>query len=354
MGAAKRRPILFAVEAVMGFVTPAQRYDVVSVGDVATDVIIGLPEGQVVSRKDAGGRYLEVPLGVKVAYHEEAIVAAGGSAANIAVGLSRLGVRVGLASFLAHDEVGRDLLAALHSEHVDTRLVRIDSPAHTNRNIVLSYSGERTIFVWHEDFEYHWPYLRPSEVPEWLLLTSLGASAVEYEVQIADWLDENPAVKLALRPGTVQIAAGVKRLERLCRRAELLICDSSQAAAFVGAPSDEPERQLDGLRALGPRKVVVVNEEGGAYALDDADRLQADDGTPPGGAIDRTGAVDAFGAGVLAALVRGLPLKDALTWGPPNYSSVAARLGSQEGLLRESDLRGIIDAFGVAVSPFGS
>ena len=80
----------------------------------------------------------------------------------------------------------------------------------------------------------------------------------------------------------------------------------------------------------------------------------AHDGTGLGGAIDRTGAADAFTAGVLAAVVRGLPLKDALTWGPPNYSSVAARLGSQEGLLRESDLRRIIDAFGVTVSPFGS
>lgn len=335
----------------MGFVTPAQRYDVVSVGDVATDVIVRLPEGQVGFRNDAGGKFLELPLGVKVPYHEETTVAAGGNAANIAVGLSRLGVRVGLASFLAHDEVGRDLLAALHGEHIDTRLVRVDSPAHTNRNIVLSYRGERTIFVWHEDFEYHWPYLRPSEVPTWLLLTSLGAGALEYEQQIADWLDENPGVKLAVRPGTVQIASGVKRLERLGRRAELFVCDATQAAALVGVAPDAPTRQLEAIKALGPQTVVVVDEEGGAYALDGSDELRAEAWTKFGTAIDRTGAADGFAAGLLAAVMRDLPLKDALKWGPPNYASVAAHLGSQEGLLRESDLRRTIDAFGVTVTP---
>lgn len=338
----------------MGFVTPAQRYDVVSVGDVATDVIIRLPEGQVGVRGDAGGQFLELPLGVKVAYHEETTVAAGGNAANIAVGLSRLGVRVGLASFLAHDEVGRDLLSALHGEHVDTRLVRIDSPAHTNRNIVLSYRGERTIFVWHEDFEYHWPYLRPSEVPAWLLLTSLGAGALEYEGQIADWLDDNADVKLAVRPGTVQIAAGVKRLERLSRRAELFVCDATQAAVLVGIASDAPQRQLDALRALGPRMIVVVDDAGGAYALDDVDALRASVGTEFATAIDRTGATDAFAAGVIAAVARELPLKDALQWGSLNYAAVSTQVGSQAGLLRVNELRRLMDTFTVTVNPLGA
>ncbi|MGA8296215.1 MAG: carbohydrate kinase family protein [Acidimicrobiales bacterium] len=335
----------------MGYVTPAQRYDVVTVGDVATDVIIRVPEGQVGMKTEEDGRFLEVPLGVKVAYHEETTVAAGGSAANIAVGLSRLGIRVGLASFLAHDEVGRDLLSALHGEHVDTRLIRVDSPAHTNRNIVLSYRGERTIFVWHADFEYHWPYLRPSEVPAWLLVTSLGPDAIEYEGQIADWLDENPEVKLALRPGTVQIDGGVKRLARLCRRAELFVCDAHQARSLIGVGSDAPDKQLAALRKLGPRLVAIVDDAGGAVALEDTDRFRVSDGTGFGSALDRTGAADAFAASLLAGVVRGLPLKDALKWGPPNYSSVAAYLGSQAGLLREVDLRRIIDSFGVTVNP---
>jgi sugar/nucleoside kinase (ribokinase family) len=335
----------------MGFVTPAQRYDVVSVGDVATDVIIRLPEGQVGLNAGPAGTFLEVPLGVKVAYHEDTTVAAGGNAANIAVGLSRLGIRVGLASYLAHDEVGRDLLAALHAEHVDTRLVRVDSPAHTNRNIVLSYKGQRTIFVWHEDFEYHWPYLRPSEVPTWVLLSSLGASAVEYEGQIADWLDENADVKLAIRPGTVQIAAGPKRLERLLKRAEVFVCDTAQAAAYVGIEPAAPDRQLEALQALGPKTVVVVDEDGVGYALEGADRFRVGDGAGFGAAIDRTGATDAFASSVLAAVVCRLPLKEALQWGPPNYASVAAHLGSQAGLLRQEELQRIVESRGAVVNP---
>jgi len=54
---------------------------------------------------------------------------------------------VGLASYLAHDQIGLDILAAMRGEGVGTDLVHVDSPSHTVRNFVLSFGGERTILV---------------------------------------------------------------------------------------------------------------------------------------------------------------------------------------------------------------
>jgi sugar/nucleoside kinase (ribokinase family) len=322
----------------MGFVTPAQRYDVISVGDVATDLFIRLSDRQVEKRVDERGTWLEIPLGAKVPYERATTVEAGGSAANAAVALSRLGLRVALASFLAHDEIGRDLLGALHTERVDTRLVHIDSPAHTNRNFVLSYHGERTILVWHEEFDYHWPHLRPSEVPSWLYLTSLGSHALNYQDQLADWLEENGAVRVAFQPGTFQVEVGADRLIRLYRRAEILVCNRAQAVAITGVSSDDPAGLLGPLSELGPRRVVVLDETGGAVASDGSQRYLVPPFPDSSAPLDRTGAEDAFAATLAAALVRGLPFSEALRWAPVNFMSVSHEIGSQAGLLHEEEL----------------
>ncbi|MGD0743027.1 MAG: PfkB family carbohydrate kinase [Acidimicrobiales bacterium] len=334
----------------MGYVTPAQRYDVISVGDVATDLFIRLPDGQVERRVDERGTWLAFPLGAKVPYERATTVEAGGSAANAAVAMSRLGLRVALASFLAHDELGRDLLGALHTERVDTRLVRIDSPAHTNRNFVLSFHGERTILVWHEEYDYHWPHLRPSEVPSWLYLTSLGSHALDYQDQVADWLDENPSVRVAFQPGTFQIEAGVERLARLYRRAEVLVCERAQAVAVAGGQVTDSAKLLDLLLTLGPRQVVVLDDIGGAVASDGSERYLVPPFPDSSAPLDRTGAGDAFAATLVVALIRGLPLAEALHWAPPNFMSVSHELGSQAGLLHDEELLDLLKEAGADFS----
>jgi sugar/nucleoside kinase (ribokinase family) len=330
----------------MPYATAAQRYDVVCVGDVAADTFIRLPEGSAVEQVDERGRWLKLPFGAKVPFERGTAVAAGGTAANGAIALARLGMRVALATFLAHDEIGFDLVGALHSEHVDTRLVHVDSSAHTNRSFVLSFHGDRTLLVHHEEFEYHWPHLRPNEVPAWLYLTSVGRTALEYQDGIADWLDENPGVHLAFQPGTFQIEAGTERLARIYARAEVLLCARGEAAAIGGGQRDDPGDLLDHLLALGPSQVVVFDDAGGAVASDGDQRYA----TPPfpdtSAPLDRTGTEDAFGATLLAGLVRGMPLRDALRWPPVNFMSVSHELGSQAGLLHEKEIQSYLDEVG--------
>ncbi len=323
----------------MGYLTAAQRFDAVCVGDVASDVFVRLAEGAVEERTDERGRWLEIPLGAKVPFDRGTTVAAGGSAANAAIALARLNLRVALASFLAHDAIGFDLLGALHGEHVDTRLVHLDEPAHTNRNFVLSYHGHRTILVHHEEFDYHWPHLRPSEVPAWLYLASLGPGASSYHDQIADWLEANPTVQLAFQPGTFQIDAGARRLARLYSRTQLVLCSLADAAAITGAPVADKGALLAAMHELGPSTVVLFDESGGAVSSDGTERLAVPPFPDSSAPLDRTGTGDAFSATLLAAVVQGMPLREALRWPPVNVMSVAHELGSQAGLLHEHDLR---------------
>ena len=54
--------------------------------------------------------------------------------------------------------------------------------------------------------------------------------------------------------------------------------------------------------------------------------------------VERTGAGDAFGSGVLAALIHGKTLEEALLWGTSNSSSVIGYTGSQKGLLKLEEM----------------
>ncbi len=327
----------------MGFVTPAQDFDVVSLGDVVTDEFIHLPEGPVRAYTDDRGRWLEIPLGTKLTVADGSLPVIGGSAANAAVSLSRLGLRVGLASYLAHDEMGLDILRAMHAEDVSTALIHVDSPTHTVRNFVLSFAGERTILVRHAEFNYHWTGLAARAIPTWLYVNSLGPDALEYQDQIVDWLDQYPAVHLAFQPGTFQIEAGATRLARLYARAEVLICSRSAVDAIVGSSVTDPNLALDSLLDLGPRSVVAFDSEGGAVAADQSERLQVlplDTATAP---LDPTGTGDAFASTIVAALIRRIPFRDALRWAPINVAAVAGQFGAQSGLLRHDELMRRLD-----------
>jgi len=328
----------------VGFVTNAQKFDVVSLGDVVTDEFIQLPEGLVRVRHDDDGRWLEIPLGAKLILEEDSLPATGGSAANAAVAMSRLGLRVGLASFLAHDQIGLDILSAMRSEDVDTSLIHVDSPSHTVRNFVLTFGTERTILVRHADFNYHWKGFRDFEVPAWLYVNSLGPDALTYQDELADWLDHFSNVRLAFQPGTFQVEAGTERLARLYARAELLICSATAAHVITGVESSESVRVLDQLLKLKARNVVVFDDSGGAIAANDTERLQIGPYVDTVPLIDVTGAGDAFASTMVAAFVSGLPLREALRWAPVNAAMTSSQYGTQVGLVRHDDLIDRLDA----------
>jgi sugar/nucleoside kinase (ribokinase family) len=322
----------------MGYVTSAQRQDVIVIGDVATDIFLRLPDKVVTANRDETGHHLVIPFGGKVLCDKDATVAAGGDAANAAVAFARLGLRVALASFLAHDQFGRDLLVSLRTEGISTNLVHMDDPAETNRNYILWFGSDRTILVRHQSFNYHWPHLRPSEVPAWIYLTSVGENALAYEHQILEWLGENPTVKLAFRPGTAQLEAGLDRLAPLCARADVLIIGDDDARRLVGGAGTPVEALLDALVARGPERVVVPRRDGGALAEDRVGRYRVDGFPDPTPVYERTGADDAFAATVVAGLVAGRPLEVALRRAPVNAMSVTHEIGAQAGLLREDEL----------------
>jgi ribokinase len=291
------------------------------------------------------GRRLVLPFGAKLSCDVTTTVAAGGNSANVAVACARLGLRVALAAYAGTDSAGREAVHALQAEGVDASLVRLDPSVPTNRNFVLRVGHERTILVHHEQHDYHWPHLRPTEIPPWLFLSSVGRDAHAYEDQIADWLDTAPQVSLAFEPGTLQIARGAPAMARLYRRSSLVVCNREEAATLTGGTADEPLGDLlDRMLALGPARVVITDGSSGACGTDGTRTFVVPVFPDDGPVVDRTGAGDAFAATLVACVASGLSLDQALARAPVNSMRVVQQVGAQAGLLRGGVLEEVLAA----------
>jgi ribokinase len=313
--------------------------DILSVGDVVTDAFIKLLEDQADVQKDEeGNKWLLMPFATKLPFDHAEIVQGVGNAANAAVAFARLGLKSGFVTNVGGDQEGRDIITALDKNDVDTRFVRVNPRKKSNYHYVLWYKDERTILIKHEEYDYHWPHLRPAEMPRWIYFSSISEHALEYHDQVADWLDDNPGVRLAFQPGTFQMQAGADRLKRIYQRSEILILNREEAALVGGGDHDDINDLFDHLHALGPHVVIITDGPEGAYASDGQERLSMPLYPDPAPPVDRTGAGDAFASTLVAALVKGMSLEDALRWAPINSMSVVQEVGAQAGLLKEKQL----------------
>lgn len=313
--------------------------DVLCIGDVVTDAFVKLFDDRAVAYENEQGKWLAMPFATKVPFDHAEVIEGVGNAANAAVSFARLGVKSGLVSNVGSDQQGRDIIAALHKNKVDTRFVHVNPGLDSNYHYVLWYKEERTILIKHEEYEYHWPRFRATDIPKWVYFSSISKNALEqYHDHVVEWLHDNPDVKLAFQPGTFQMEAGVDKLHDLYARTEVLILNREEAAYVSGGSTDDIHGMMDRLHGLGPKVVVITDGPAGAYASDGNKRLKMPLYPDPAPPKERTGAGDAFASTFIAALVRGSNLEGALQWAPINSMNVVQHTGAQAGLLTEDGL----------------
>lgn len=312
--------------------------DVLSVGDLVTDAFIKLQDDQAVSFENAQGKWLAMPFGVKIPFDHAEVVEAVGNSPNASVSFARLGLNSALYANIGDDQHGRDMLTSLHNNGVDTRLVRTNPGKKSNYHYILWYKEERTILIKHEEFDYHWPALRPEEVPKWIYFSSIAKNALPFHDDLATWLEQNPEVHFAFQPGTFQIDFGAERLKRLYARAQVLLVNREEATEICAGNHADINDLFQKLHALGPEVVCITDGPAGAYASDGHRILFMPPYPDPEPPKERTGAGDAFSSAFVAALVKGYDIEGALQWAPINSMNVVQHTGAQAGLLTDKEI----------------
>lgn len=316
--------------------------DVLSVGDIVTDAFIKLLDDQAVVSKDSKGKWITMPFGVKIPFDHVEVLESVGNAANASVSFARLGLSSALLANVGSDQQGREMLVALEKNKVDTRLMKINTGKISNYHYVLWYKDERTILIKHEEYTYHWPHLRPDEIPKWIYFSSISKNAEKFHDELAEWLHVHPDVKLAFQPGTFQIEMGAKRLASLYEMTEVLAVNREEAVMITGGNYDNVDELFDKIHQLGPKIVVISDGPDGAYASDGQQRLKMPIYPDPSPPYERTGAGDAFTSTFVAALIHGSDIEGALQWAPINSMSVVQYVGAQKGLLRQKQINALL------------
>lgn len=308
-------------------------YDLISIGDASLDVFIAPIEHEEFCTIDKEKCLVCFSYADKIPV-SELDFSVGGNAANNAVGMSRLGLKVAILLTVGSDEAGERIKKSLDQEGVSTQFVGIQEGIVSNFSTVVNYSGERTIFVYHAPFEYKFPDNPPKAA--WAYLTSMGKGFEPFYEKVVAWARQN-STKIAFNPGSFQMKGGIDSLRSLFPLIEVLFVNREEAAKFMNDANSADEKQLlQGMVQLGAKKAVITDGANGSFAFDGQKYYRA--GVLPVDAYERTGAGDSFATGVLAALIQGKAMDEALLWGTTNSASVIGHIGPQKGLLKKEEL----------------
>lgn len=310
--------------------------DFLAVGDIVTEPFIRLKDAHVNCRIDTNSCEICMRWGDKIPYESATLCAGVGNASNAAVAAARLGLSSSLCAYVGEDRYGEECLDVLKNEHVGTEYMVVEMGKKTNYHYVLWYEDERTILVKHEDFGYK--FSAPRKNPRWVYITSLGAESLPYQLEIANWLQKNPDIKVAFQPGTFQMNVGFEKLLAFYKRSEVFFCNVEEAKRILKSESSDTKELMKGIHSLGPKNVVITDGPKGAYAFDGNRNWFMPPYPDPKPPYERTGAGDAFASTFTVALALGKPISEALMWGPINSMSVVQNIGAQKGLLSREKL----------------
>ncbi len=313
------------------------KIDVLAIGDIVIDAFIKLKDAHVHCNIDKEGCELCLRFGDKIPYESVTVVPSVGNSPNAAVSAARLGLKSALMTNLGDDQHGKDCLAVLEKEKVDTTFVKTNPGKNTNYHYVLWYDIDRTILVKHQSYERSLLNLE-EYFPSWIYLSSMGEDSLDFHKEILNYLKNHENVKLAFQPGTFQIKLGKEVLKEIYARTEIFFCNLEEAERILGIENKDILTLSKGIHALGPKIVSISDGGNGAYVYIDDELWHIPiykDEIPP---LERTGAGDAFSSTITCALALGKTPLEALAWGPINSMSVIQKIGAQEGLLSREKL----------------
>ncbi|MFA6586104.1 MAG: carbohydrate kinase family protein [Candidatus Paceibacterota bacterium] len=318
-----------------------KKIDFLAIGDIVIDAFIKIKDAHVHCKLDTEVCELCLSFGDKVPYESLHVIPAVGNSPNAAVAAARLGLSTALMTNIGDDQNGKDCLAVLEKEKIDTTFVKIEKNKTTNYHYVLWYDVDRTILVKHQEYERGWVDTKEaSEIskPDWIYLSSLGGDSLAFHTEISNYLKRHEEVKLAFQPGTFQMKFGVEALKDIYKRTEVFFCNLEEAERILGVENKDVLFLSKGIEALGPKIVVISDGPNGAYLYLNGELWHNPiypDINPP---LERTGAGDAFSSTFTAALALGKTPLEAFSWGPVNAMSVVQKIGAQEGLLDRKKL----------------
>jgi 5-dehydro-2-deoxygluconokinase len=291
------------------------------------------------------------PPGTRTEAATRFTAALGGSSANIAVALTRLGCRAALVTCVSDDAVGRFCLNQLDAYGIDRAHVRpVAGEARTSLAVVETRIEDCQSVIYRNNAADFAMTVADVEAVDYAAFSALLTTGTVFAAE--------PSRSAAFRAFDLARAAGLPLIFDVDYRpyswpsAAVASEVYSRAAALCevivgndvefGFMAGDPDKGLDKARSLiaaGARIVVYKKGEKGAVTITPEGEFAT--GIYPTRALKPTGAGDSFLGAFIAALASGRPVREAVLRGSAAAAMVVARVGCAPAMPTTSEL----DAF---------
>lgn len=261
----------------------------------------------------------------------------GGSAANFAVGASRLSIKTGIIGCVGDDEFGREAIEELKKEGVVTEFIRVLKGRRTGMVCVLvdRNGGRRMVAHRGANAEIE-SILEPLPQAKFFQLCN-----VSRDVLIKSKVLACGKVTTTLDPGGNAAHLSPKDLDGI----DVLMLNELECRLLTGSDYREGAKRLSEYVNL----VVVKRGERGAYAFDGNEEIFQRALSVR--VVDTTGAGDAFDAGFMAAFIKGMDVETCLLWGVATASLKIQKRGARTGLPTLQELMDFLSKYPAMANP---
>ena len=315
-------------------------FDFVAVGNATLDIFLWIHESNKHFRVDPKTHELCIKAGDK-ALVDNAYLMTGGNAANVSVGLSRMGFKTAIIAEIGEDEFAQKIINSLAEEGVSEAFLQKTHNKSSSFSVIINYKRERTIFEETVEREHNFAFENISA--KWVYLTALSekwGGAYKRTLEFA----KNNNVKLAFNPGTLQLDSEVEFTEDVIKNSEIVFLNKEEAAKICNTAVINEENfireLLSQIKNKGAKTVVITDGTNGSFLIDDHNNIFSYKAIDVN-IVERTGAGDGYASGFLSAVLSGKNYQTAMKWGSENAASVIGKVGATAGLLRIEEMEKI-------------
>ena len=312
-------------------------FDVVAVGNATIDIFLWVQETNKHFRLNEETKELCIKAGDK-ALVDNAYLMTGGNAANVSVGLSRMGFKTAIIAEIGEDEFAQKIMNSLAGEGVSEAFLQKTHNKSSSFSVIINYKSERTIFAEAVEKEQNFSFENISA--KWVYLTALSEKWEEAYKKTLEFTKNNN-VKLAFNPGTLQLDSGREFTKEVIKNSEIVFLNKEEAAKICNLKVTNEENFIKDLllqiRNKGAKVVVITDGTNGSFLIDDQNNIFSHRAIDSN-VVERTGAGDAYASGFISAVLAGKNYQTAMKWGSENAASVIGKVGATAGLLKTEEI----------------
>ena len=277
----------------------------------------------------------------------------GGCAANTALDLAKLGVKVGVAGCVGDDGFGQFVVDTLRRGDVQTDGIHRLPGYNTASTMVINVRGQDRRFISSlgantrmsvEHIPETW--VREAQVfyiGGYLMLPGLETEALVELFRAA----RAGGAKTVLDVVYIGNPRSMDALRLILPETDVFLPNEDEARVITGRSN--VLEQAEAFRAAGARTVVITRGENGCVLVGDSVRLRA--GTYPTEFVGGTGAGDAFDAGYIAGLLWGEDESGCLRWGSALGASCVRAVSATESVFTRQEAEEFIRSHALPIDP---